>query len=123
MVLIAAATQAASIGHVRGAVVILTVILRNAALDFIPEYRAEQSLAALLNMLPVRACVAQRQAATVAAEQQVPGDIVLLEACDRVPADGRLAASSSVELDESARTGEYVPASCILAPWQRCPAG
>lgn len=40
----------------------------------------------------------------------MPDDIVLLEAGDRVPADGRLAASSSVELDESARTGEYVPA-------------
>lgn len=111
MVLIAAAALAASIGHVRDAVVILTVILLNAALGFYQEYRAEQSLAALRNMLPAMARVRRDgKAGTVAAEQLVPGDIVLLEAGDRVPADGRLVASFSVEVDESALTGESVPA-------------
>ena len=110
LVLIFAAALAASIGSTKDAVVILAVVVLNAALGFYQEYRAEQSLAALKKMLPLKARV-RRDGKTreVPAEQLVPGDIVLLEAGDRVPADGRLIAAFSLEINESTLTGESLP--------------
>ena len=110
LVLILAAALAASIGKLTDAAVILTVVLLNAALGFYQEYRAEQSLAALKKMLPSKARV-RREGNTheLSAERLVPGDIVLLDAGDRVPADGRLIATFSLEINESTLTGESLP--------------
>ena len=110
LVLILAAALAASIGKITDAAVILTVVLLNAALGFYQEYRAEQSLAALKRMLPSKARV-RREGNTqeLPAEQLVTGDIVLLDAGDRVPADGRLIAAFSLEINESTLTGESLP--------------
>ena len=110
MVLILAAALAASIGKITDAAVILTVVLLNAALGFYQEYRAEQSLAALKKMLPAKARV--RRDSTMhelTAEGLVPGDIVLLDAGDRIPADGRLLVTFSLEINESTLTGESLP--------------
>ena len=107
LVLIGAAVLAAIIGDLTDAVVILIVVIINAFLGFSQEQRAEQSLAALKQMLAPTAEV-RRDGKTMelSADQLVPGDIVLLGSGDRVPADGRVIAAHSFEVDESALTGE-----------------
>lgn len=110
IILIVAAALAAFVGNIKDATVILAVVVLNALLGFYQEYRAEQSLAALRSMLPTRAKVRRSSAVTeVPAERLVPGDIVLLEAGDRVPADGRLIRAANAAVDESSLTGESMP--------------
>jgi len=110
LILIGAALLAALVGNVKDAVVILAVVLINALVGFYQEYRAERSLAALKEMLPVRTRVRRGgEKHDIAAEDLVPGDVVLLEAGDRVPADGRLFIAAGLEIDESALTGESQP--------------
>ncbi|MDP3498047.1 MAG: cation-translocating P-type ATPase [Candidatus Nitrotoga sp.] len=107
IVLLFAATLAWVVGELKDAVVILVVVLFNASLGFYQERRAEQTLAALKGMLAARARV-RRNARMEEADAAllVPGDIVLLEAGDRIPADGRLLAAHSLEIEEAALTGE-----------------
>lgn len=107
LVLVGAAVLAAVIGDLTDAVVILAVVFINAYLGFSQENRAEQSLAALKQMLSPTAEV-RRDGTTItlSAEELVPGDIVLLGSGDRVPADGRVIAAHGFEVDESALTGE-----------------
>jgi Ca2+-transporting ATPase len=110
LVLIGAAALAWAIGDIKDAVVILIVVLFNALLGFWQEHRAEATLAALKKMLSPLARVRRSgQVEEVPAAQLVPGDIVLLEAGDRVPADGRLVATHNVEIDEASLTGESHP--------------
>ena len=110
LVLIAAALLAGAIGDLKDAIVILIVVVFNAALGFWQEYRAEATLAALKKMLsPVARVRRDGQVHEVPAAALVPGDVVLLEAGDRVPADGRLLVSHAVEIDEAALTGESHP--------------
>lgn len=121
LVLIAAAVLAGAIGDIKDTVVILVVVLVNALLGFWQEHRAEAALAALKKMLSPTSRVRRAgQQEQIAAARLVPGDIVLLEAGDRVPADGRLITTHSVEIDESALTGEShavsKDASSRLAP-------
>jgi Ca2+-transporting ATPase len=110
LILIGAAFLAALIGNVKDAVIIVAVVVINAVVGFYQEYRAEQSLAVLKGMLPVNTRV-RREGGTqqIAAEDLVPGDVVLLEAGDRVPADGRLSLAAGLEIDESTLTGESQP--------------
>jgi Ca2+-transporting ATPase len=116
IVLIIAALLAAFVGNIKDATVILAVVALNALLGFYQEHRAEQSLAALRSMLPTRAKVRRGGAVNeLDADRLVPGDVVLLEAGDRVPADGRLIHSANVAVDESSLTGESVPAQKDLA--------
>lgn len=107
LVLIGAAVLAAVIGDLIDAMVILIVVLVNAILGFSQENRAERSLAALKKMLAPTAEVRRDgKTAMMSADALVPGDIVLLGSGDRVPADGRVIAAHSFEVDESALTGE-----------------
>lgn len=107
IVLIGAAALAGAIGDIKDAVVILIVVLFNASLGFYQEYRAEATLAALKNMLAQRARVRRGgEVQEIAAENLVPGDIVLLEAGDRIPADARVLAAHNAEVAEAALTGE-----------------
>ena len=110
LILIGAALLAALIGNVKDAVIILAVV------GFYQEYRAEQSLVALKGMLPVKTRVRRdREKHEITAEDLVPGDVVLLEAGDRVPADGRLFIAAGLEIDESALTGESQPVGKQIA--------
>ncbi|WP_157669710.1 HAD-IC family P-type ATPase [Chitinibacter sp. GC72] len=110
LVLLGAALLSALIGNLKDAAVILTVVLINALVSFYQEYRAEQSLSALKAMLPPQACVRREGLrCNVDASELVPGDIVLLEAGDRVPADGRIIVAAGLEIDESTLTGESIP--------------
>ncbi|WP_410499116.1 cation-translocating P-type ATPase [Chitinibacter sp. S2-10] len=112
LVLLGAALLSALIGHTTDAVIIFGVILINALVGFYQEYRAEQSLLALKAMLPPQACVRREGCHTqIDASDIVPGDVVVLEAGDRVPADGRIALATGLEIDESTLTGESQPAS------------
>lgn len=107
IVLIFAAALAWAIGDLKDAVVILIVVVFNATLGFYQEHRAEKTLAALKQMLAARARVRRDgRVMELDASQLVPGDIVLLEAGDRIPADGRLLAAHALEVDEAALTGE-----------------
>ena len=107
IVLLFAAGLAWAIGDLKDAAVILIVVVLNAGLGFWQEYRAERTLAALKDMLAAHARVRRDgQVAEVDASQLVPGDIVLLEAGDRVPADGRLLIAHNLEAEEAALTGE-----------------
>jgi len=110
LVLIGAAILAGAIGDLKDAAVILVVVVFNALLGFWQEHRAEQTLAALKKMLSPSARVRRSgEILEIPSTQLVPGDLVLLEAGDRVPADGRLCESHEVEIDESALTGESQP--------------
>src|SRR4030066_69087 len=83
----AAAVLAGAIGDIKDAVVILIVVMFNACLGFYQEYRAEATLAALRKMLAQHARIRRGgEMWQIPAEELVPGDIVLLEAGDRVPA-------------------------------------
>ena len=116
LVLILAAALAAFIGDAKDAIVILTVVLLNAVFGFYQEHQAGQSLAALKDMLPTRARVRREGAEMlVSAAELVPGDVVLLQAGDRVPADGRLSLAAELSIDESTLTGESQPAQKSVA--------
>ncbi len=107
LVLIGAAALAGAIGDLKDAVVILIVIVLNAALGLYQEHRAEATLAALKQMLPRHARVRRGgEVWQIGADELVPGDIVLLEAGDRVPADGRVLLAYNAEVAEAALTGE-----------------
>ena len=109
-VLLGAGAMAAAIGHVTDAFVILAVVILNAAIGFVQEGRAERALEAIRGMIDPRASVIRDgHRITVDAEAVVPGDIVVLEAGDRVPADLRLVKVRNLGIDESILTGESVP--------------
>jgi len=106
-ILLGAAGLAAAIGNYKDAVVIVVAVVLNMTLGFIQEFRAEKSLLALKQMLALKSRVRRDGIVhEISAEDIVPGDVALLEQGDRVPADGRLIVTQSLEIDESALTGE-----------------
>jgi len=105
------------LGEYLDAITIIAIIFLNGVLGFIQEARAERSLQALKEMAaPMAKVVRDGQVAMLPASQLVPGDLVLLESGDRVPADLRVIAASRLEVEESALTGESVPVSKQAAP-------
>nr|WP_208091975.1 HAD-IC family P-type ATPase [Candidatus Blastococcus massiliensis] len=117
LILLGAALLAGLVGDLKDTIVILVVLLINATIGFVQENKAERSLEALRDMLVPTARVRRGgEARVVDAGELVPGDLVLLEAGDRVPADGRFLVAQSVEVDESALTGESQPVAKDTAP-------
>lgn len=109
-ILLAAGAVTAALREWVDAAVILGVVLINAVVGFIQEQRAEQALAALQRLVRTEATVRRDgRRLRISAQQLVPGDIVLLQAGDQVPADLRLLEVKSLRTDESALTGESVP--------------
>ena len=91
--------------------IIFGVVILNALLGFIQEGKAEKALDAIRNMLSAEArTVRGGETRMLPAEQLVPGDIVLLESGDRIPADMRLVEVTNLRTEEAALTGESVPA-------------
>jgi magnesium-transporting ATPase (P-type) len=116
-VLIASAVVSFLLGHPVDAAVILGVVLANAAIGFVQEGKAEQALAAIKNMIDPRCSIVRdSRRITIPAEQVVRGDVVLIEAGDRVPADLRLLRARSLKIDEAILTGESVPVEKSLTP-------
>jgi len=102
----------ALLGHVTDTLVILAVVVANAIIGFVQEGKAEQAVDAIRQLLAPRAAVLRDGSRhTIGAEQLVPGDIVLLEAGDKVPADLRLLQVFGLQAQEAILTGESVPVS------------
>ena len=96
-------------------IIILAVVLLNAVLGVIQESKAEAAIEALQTMTAATCKVLRDGKVTVLhSDKLVPGDIVLLEAGDAVPADGRIIENASLKIEEAALTGESVPVSKVL---------
>mgnify|MGYP001627219798 CR=1 FL=1 len=118
-VLLAAALAAGLLGHVLDASVIVAVVLVNAAVGFLQEGKAERALAAIRSLISPRAHVLRDgQRLSVPVADLIPGDVVLLEAGDRVPADLRLLRARGLLVDEALLTGESMVAQKQEAPAQ-----
>jgi Ca2+-transporting ATPase len=110
LVLVGAAVIAGIIGDAVDTVVILTIVVLNAAIGFSQEWRAERALAALKAMTATRAlAVRDGRPVSVPTQELVPGDIVRIEAGSIVPADLRLIEAAAVRTNEAPLTGESVP--------------
>lgn len=110
LILLVAAAISWVVGDVKDVVVILAIVLLNAALGISQEYRAEQALAALGALqVPLVRVRRHGEARQLSAVELVPGDIVLLQEGDRIPADGRLIESVNLQVEEAALTGESLP--------------
>ena len=110
IVLTIAAVASLIIGEYSTAIILLLITAGNAWMALHQESKAEDSVAALGKMMKSTARVRRDgQTTEVSAENIVPGDIALFEAGDRVPADGRLLVAATLEIDESALTGESTP--------------
>ncbi len=110
VLLIASAITAVLPGHTVDATVIFGVVLINALIGFLQESRAKAAIEALSKLVQVKSHVIRDgQAHRVDAEQLVPGDLVLLQSGDRVPADLRWLRLRDVRIDESMLTGESLP--------------
>ncbi|BBG66376.1 Ca ion P-type ATPase [Hydrogenimonas sp.] len=109
-VLLAAAAVTAMLGHIVDTAVIVGVVVLNAIIGFIQEGKAEDALEAIKKMLSANALVVRDgRHITIPAEELVPGDVVLLQSGDRVPADLRLFRVKGLQIQEAALTGESLP--------------
>ena len=106
-VLIGAAAVSAALGETVDGIAIITIVILNAVIGFIQEYRAEKAAAALARLTaPHCRVVRGGHSAVVAATEIVPGDILLLEGGDLVAADARLTQASVLRINEAPLTGE-----------------
>jgi Ca2+-transporting ATPase len=107
LVLLAAALISGFVGEPQDTIAILVIVLLNAIIGTVQEYRAERAVAALREMsAPDARVIRDGEAMTIAASELVPGDIVLLETGNVVPADLRLIEIEEIQADESTLTGE-----------------
>ena len=111
IILVGAAIVSLVIKQWTTAIVLIVITLFNALVGLRQEGKAESAMNALQSMMKATARVRRDGVeAEIPAEQLVVGDVVLVTAGDEVPADGRIVSSSALEIDESAFTGESVPA-------------
>ncbi|HEY9342162.1 MAG TPA: HAD-IC family P-type ATPase, partial [Hanamia sp.] len=117
LILTAAAIISGFIGDFTDTVVIIMIVLLNAILGFYQEYRADKAMQALKKMSVVQAKVLRnKQMTTLPATKLVPGDVVILETGNAVPADVRLIESIHLKTEEAALTGESQPIHKITYP-------
>ena len=108
-VMLTAALVTASLGHWVDTGVIVGVVVINALVGFLQEGKAEQALAAIRHMLSLKATVLRDgRPRMLPAEELVPGDVVLVQSGDRIPADLRLIHVKNLRVEEAALTGESV---------------
>lgn len=107
LVLIGAAVISGLLGEKADAITIIAIVVLNAILGFVQEYRAEKSLEALKGLTAPQASVLRdSKIQKIAAKYLVPGDILILESGDRIAADGRIIESIDLEINEATLTGE-----------------
>ena len=110
IILLVATVLSALVGEHLDAALIFVIVIFCAILGFVQEYRAERALEALKNMLsPTITVLRDGNGIETPSKELVPGDILLLEAGDRVPADARLIEAHSFKCDEAPLTGESLP--------------
>jgi Ca2+-transporting ATPase len=117
VILIVAALASALLGDYEDSIAIAVIVVLNAALGFVQEYRAERAMAALKRLSAPRVKVRREgHVREISARELVPGDVVLLEAGNLVPADGRLVEGANLRVQEAALTGESEPVEKDPAP-------
>ena len=117
IILIFATALSFFLGHVVEAVAITIILLFAVVLGFVQEYRAERAIEALRQMAaPTATVIREESEREVPAHELVPGDVILLTAGDKVPADVRLIEAINLQVEESALTGESVPVEKHTAP-------
>lgn len=105
------------LGHGIESLVIAVIVLFAVLLGFVQEYRAERAIEALRQMAaPTAKVIRQGEEREIPARELVPGDVILLRAGDRVPADARLVEAVNLQIEEAALTGESVPVEKHTAP-------
>jgi Ca2+-transporting ATPase len=110
MILIAAAVVSGLIGELVDTIAIVVIVVLNAVIGFVQEYRAEKAMEALKEMAAPSALVKRDgRINTIPATELVPGDVVMLEAGRIVPGDIRLMEAAQLKVEEAALTGESVP--------------
>ena len=111
-VLIGAALVSGLLQEWIDAAAIVAIVVLNAILGFVQEFRAERSLAALRKLSVATARVIREGVArSIPARELVPGDLIQVEAGDRIPADSRLIYATSLQTQEASLTGESTPVS------------
>ncbi|MEW6525207.1 MAG: cation-translocating P-type ATPase [Spirochaetota bacterium] len=117
LVLIAAALLSGFLGEISDTIAIIVIVVLNAIIGFVQEYRAEKAMEALKKMsAPMATVIRDGTPVNIPARQIVPGDIVLLEAGKIVPADLRLIEAAQLKIEEAALTGESVPIEKQIQP-------
>ena len=117
VILIVATMLSAFVGEYVDAVIILVIMVFCAVLGFVQEYRAERALDALKSMLRQRyACCGTARNRKSHRSELVAGDILILEAGDKIPADARLIENHSLKCDEAPLTGESLPVAKEIVP-------
>ncbi|MFZ1785986.1 MAG: cation-translocating P-type ATPase [Ferruginibacter sp.] len=117
LILLAAAIISAVIGDLTDSIVILFIVVLNALVGFLQEYRAEKAMQALKQMAVTQTKVLRDGVINwLPATRLVPGDMIVLEAGDAVPADVRIVESFNLKIDEAALTGESVAIDKITDP-------
>lgn len=117
LILLAAIGLSALVGEIVDAAIITVIVLFCAVLGFIQEYRAEKALEALKKMLsPTITVLREGKEVEIPSKYVVPGDILLLEAGDKIPADARLVEIHALKCDEAPLTGESLPVSKEIRP-------
>jgi len=120
VILLAATAIAALLGEILDSVVIIAIVILAAVLGFAQEYRSERIVEALRRMMtPTCTVVRDGVAVRVKAEEVVPGDILVLEAGDKVVADARVIYSYGLQAYEAVLTGESLPVAKASAPLPR----
>ncbi|MDP2261206.1 MAG: cation-transporting P-type ATPase [Caulobacter sp.] len=119
-VLLGAAALTAALGHLVDTGVILAVVVANAIIGFVQEGRAEQAMDAIRQMLaPKSSVLRDGERRSIDSALLAPGDVVLLEAGEKVPADLRLLEAAGLRVEEAILTGESVPVdkrAVVVAP-------
>ncbi|PKO15529.1 cation transporter [candidate division BRC1 bacterium HGW-BRC1-1] len=109
-VLLGSGVLAMGLGKGTDGVVVLGVVLLNTLIGFVQEYRAGKAIEALSGMVPETATVLRDgERVTLSSSQLAPGDVVVLQSGDKVPADMRLISLRNLRVEEAALTGESVP--------------
>ncbi|MFT8889565.1 MAG: cation-translocating P-type ATPase [Ethanoligenens sp.] len=110
IILLVSTALSVFMGEMTEAIAILLIVILNAVMGFVQEYRTEKTLDALKNMAaPLARVVRDGESTQVPAADVVPGDLLELDAGDRVAADAALVEGAGVQVDESLLTGESVP--------------
>jgi Ca2+-transporting ATPase len=117
IILLIATALSAFLGHDIEAIAIAVIVLLAVLLGFVQEYRAERAIEALRQMAaPTANVLRDGREANVPARELVPGDVIILRAGDRIPADARLIEAVNLQIEEAALTGESVPVEKNTAP-------
>jgi Ca2+-transporting ATPase len=110
LILAAAAVISGVVGDLTDTIIILVIIFLNAVLGFVQEFRAEKAMESLKKLTEIQTkAIRNGHSQSLPSKSLVPGDVVLLEAGNMVPADIRLFETFSLKIDESSLTGESVP--------------